>query len=171
MSGDTKDFLLFVQNHRESGYFAERQIFGGGKCYWSWRPLELQNAGGATTILFQHTHTHTRVNHTEVRIRATTVFLVFVCSCLQIFTVDASFKVELEFTLSVTQVEQTMDAIRRCLWCEQKSLQAKCFSHNFVLFSHVLFSLYSQSTYICHRHGRRGRFDKAENIRSEASFS
>lgn len=34
--------------------------------------------------------------------------------CLQIFTVDETFRVELEFSLSVAEVEQTQDAIRRC---------------------------------------------------------
>lgn len=32
---------------------------------------------------------------------------------LQIFTVDETFRVELEFSLSVAEVEKTQDAIRR----------------------------------------------------------
>lgn len=52
-----------------------------------------------------HTHAHTRVQNMSNK----------PCSCFQMFTVDATFKVELEFTLSVAEVTERESEIIRCL--------------------------------------------------------
>lgn len=76
------------------------------------------------------------------------LLLYFVCAYLQIFNVDATYKVELEFTLSEAQVEEKLDAIITCVFViflflclillqEYLNLQNKYFSPSFVLFPNM----------------------------------